>query len=193
MSATQSPTVLERAGHLTLEAYSLLVHSTINGAISTLLIGTGSFVVQRYLFRMDATVSKSFEFAKLMGCDAFSQSLFSPLERILASNRKVTFEELSKEGIPPQNEPDWRKGALEVMLFAVTFFPRAYITFQLANRIGCMGATIEGQKNSLKSTFYFFTAMRLLSFINLNLPRFLDDHRNPKQPVTWKMRLPGEA
>lgn len=181
IQSVQPSSYLHTAGHVALEIYGHTVRSAIKGAFGSVVFGSGSFLFQRYLLKIDTTWGEAFELGKLVGCEVFVRSLFAPLEEKILAQKQRTFEEICKEEMPPVEKPDWRKGALEIALFAITFFPKAYLTFQVARRVGCLGETIEGQRSSLKWTFYFFVAVRLIGFIHEHLPRCVQHFKNSKK------------
>jgi len=193
MSLTvQAPTSnWEKAGHLAIETYALIVRSSVNGAITTLSLGTIFYVAQKYLLKADMTVATPFEIPKLIACNNFIDNLFQPLENVVLQKKKLTYEELRKEVIYVQ-EPDWRKEAFEVLLFAASFFPKAYLSFRFANFVGCLGETIESNMNTLHITFYFFTASRLLNYSLVHFNRFVNSYKHPKCKPEWLLRLPGD-
>ena len=174
--------------YLALETYSLVVHSSINAISMAVVVGSGLYFAQKYLLRMDMSAAKPFEIGKMIACNTFIENLFSPLEDIVLMKKKLTYEELKKEVMYIQ-EPNWRKEALEILLFAATFFPKSYLSFRLAAGIGCLGETIQANKDSLRLTFYAFTVLKLFNYSIIHFTRLRDAYNYPKCKLKQVERL----
>ena len=180
---------MHQAAFVALESYALVVRSAIKGAVETVALGSLFYLGQRFILRSDMSASTPFEISKMIACSHFVDNLFQPLQDMIIRIEKPTYEDLRKEVVYVV-EPNWRKEALAVLIFAATFFPKAYLNFQIATFVGCLSETIEANKNSLHLAFYFFAAFRLLDYSKRHFRSLVDSHKNPKYEVDKSLYTP---
>ncbi|CCB89263.1 hypothetical protein [Simkania negevensis] len=179
----------QQVGHLALETYALVVRSAIKGMIETLALGSIFYLGQRFILRADMNTATPFEISTMIACNHFVDNLFQPLQDEVLQIKKPTYEQLRKE-VVYFSDLSWKKEALEVLIYAATFFPKAYLSFKVADYVGCLSETIEANKNSLKLTFYLFTALRLFHYSRRHFRNLVDTYRHPKAEIEPIFYLP---
>ncbi|WP_420422590.1 hypothetical protein [Simkania sp.] len=185
MTAVQEITprsFFQQAGYLALETYALVVRSAIKGMIETVALGSLFYLGQRFILRLDMSIATPFEISTMIACNHFVDNLFQPLQDEVLQIKKPSCQQLRKEVIY-FTDLSWKKEALEVLIYAATFFPKSYLSFKIADYVGCLSETIEANKNSLKLTFYLFTAVRLFHYSKRHFRNLVDTYRHPKAEI----------